>query len=82
MTTQHAYYCCMVGNKIQNKFISNAGLGIVGEFHPVEYRIDWKPNEIVDQERAQKLCEVIRDGINKSKDLECKSVELLKIFNE
>lgn len=79
MVRPRADYRCMVGNRLQNKLIANAGLGITGAFQPVKYTLDWKPEEIVDESRAQKLCDVLKRGINESGELECQSVELLRV---
>ncbi len=80
MVRPHAEYRCMVGNRMQNKLISSAGLGITGAFQQVKYTLDWKHGEAVDESRAQKLCDVLKHGINESGELECQSVELLRVY--
>lgn len=75
-----ADYRCMVGHAAQNKFIESAGLGIVGAFEPIVYTITWKDGEVVDQVRAEKLCGVLKEGINNTGELQCSSVELVRIY--
>jgi hypothetical protein len=76
----HAVYRCMVGSKLQNQLISHAGLGITGAFEPIQYVVGWKPDEVVDDDRAQKICEVLKRGLNETGDMECNSVELLRVY--
>ena len=67
----YADYCCAVGDRIRNKFISNAGLGITGAFEKIIFTIDWADGQMVDITRAEKLCEVLKAGINKDEKSEC-----------
>lgn len=79
--SMHADYECMVGDKRKNKLIASAGLGVTGAFKGTKWTVDWKPGELVDEARAQKLCEVYRQAYAESSELECQSVKLLRIYS-
>lgn len=81
MKVYHARYTAMIGNRLENTFMARAGLGITGAFAPTSYVIDWKPGEVVDEARAQTLCDVLKDGINgPDSTLSCSSVKLHSVF--
>ena len=78
----HADYVCKVGNRKQNKLLANADLGITGVFDPCVYTVIWNPSELVDDSRAQKLCDVLKSGINRDGEMMCDSVTLLRVYRK
>ncbi len=75
-----ADYRCLVGSRVQNRFIAAADLGITGAYEPVIYTITWKPGEVVDQARAEALSEVLKRGLNDQPALDCQKVELIRVY--
>ena len=80
MKIYHARYRCLLGNRKMNRLLSHAGLGVTGAFEPEIHELTWKPGETVDDARAGKLCEVLKQGLNESKDFECASVQLIAVW--
>lgn len=80
MKTYKAEYTCMVGNLRVNRLISEAGLGITGAYKPITYEITWKPGEHVTWERAEVLCEVLKNAYNETATIDCQSVTLDKLY--
>ena len=78
-TRVSASYRAMIGDRMANQFIANAGLGITGCFEPVIYTIDWKPGEVVDEARARAAGQVLKDAILADGRLDCHTVEFLCI---
>lgn len=80
MKIYKAEYICMLTDKQTNLFIRNAGLGITGAYRPVIYEITWKPGEHVTWERAETLCEVLKNAYNSTAEFDCQSVTLDKLY--
>lgn len=80
MKTYKAEYICMIGDLKANLFINNAGLGITGAYKPIIHEITWKPGEHVTWERAEALCEVLKNAYNSTATVDCQSVTLNKLY--
>jgi hypothetical protein len=72
----------MIGDRRANLFLSSAGLGITGAFEPVLYTVDWKEGEHVDEARALRTRDTLKEGLNSFPDYECSSVELVRLWQE
>lgn len=78
----HAVYACRVGHVARNRMLKNAGLGVTGATELVTCKVDWKPDEDVDEARAKKLEEPLKAAISSSGELDCAHVTLIRLYKE